>query len=151
MAASATTPSSVTAARQELLSSTRPGTSRPVMPPSVLPATYTPIAVPSSAGCTSSPRWATATATTAASEIPTSPRASSSSQKYGAAAAAKVKTQASSSPARITGTRPSDSATEDSGSIPSAIAPVAAETVRLAAVGPTPKSAPIAGSSAWVE
>ena len=32
-----------------------------------------------------------------------------------------------------------------------AIAPVAADTVRLAAVGPTPKSAPIAGSSAWVE
>ena len=74
-ATSATTPSSATAARHELLSSTRPGISRPEMPPRVLPATYTPIAVPSSAGCTSSPRCATATATTAASETPTSPRA----------------------------------------------------------------------------
>ena len=59
--------------------------------------------------------------------------------------------QATSSPARITGTRPTDSASEESGRIASASAPVAAETVRLAAVGPTPKSAPIAGSSACVE
>ena len=121
------------------------------MPPSVLPATYTPIAVPSSAGRTSSPRCATATATTAASATPTRARATSSTAKNGAAAETKVKTQAASRPTRMTRTRPSDSAAEDSGRIAKARAPVDAETVRLAAVGETPKSAPMAGSSAWVE
>src|SRR4051794_4305262 len=109
------------------------------------------MAVPSSAGRTSSPRWATATATTAASPTPTSPRSASSTQNAGAAAARTVARQAPSRPLCITAGRPTVSASDDSGRIARASAPVAADTVRRAAVGPPRKDAPIAGSSACVE
>src|SRR4051794_18972657 len=109
------------------------------------------MAVPSSAGRTSSPRWATATATTAASPTPTSPRSASSTQNAGAAAARNVARQATSRPLCITAGRPTVSASDDSGRIARASAPVAADTVRRAAVGPPRKDAPIAGSSACVE
>lgn len=51
----------------------------------------------------------------------------------------------------MTGARPTVSASEERGKIASASAPVAADTVRLAAVGPTSKVPPIGGSNACVE
>ncbi len=117
----------------------------------MVPATYSPIARPAAGGSTSSPMWPIATATTPARARPTSTRVAIRTQNAGLTPPAATAAQATARATVMTRVRPARSARPDMGSTVRPTSPVVTDTVRLAAVGPTPKAAPIEGSSACVE
>ena len=116
-----------------------------------MPATYSPIARPAAEGSTSSPMCPMATATTPARARPTSTRVATRAQNAVHAAPAATPAHATASATVMTRVRPARSASADMGSTVRPTRPVVTDTVRLAAVGPTPNAAPSEGSSAWVE
>ena len=85
------------AARQPKWSATAPVSTRPAMPPNAVPPTYRPIAMPSPCGCTSSARYAIATAGTPPSTTPSNARVASNPCQPGSIAAANVNADDSTS------------------------------------------------------
>ncbi|MNR09273.1 hypothetical protein D3C85_1254690 [compost metagenome] len=117
------------------------------MPPSALPAIYSPSALPSELASTSSLRYAIATAGKPASTMPKAARDQTSAPKPCVSVAANVSSAPTSRAATISGLRPRRSASRLAGISISAIDSVPAESTVLARAAPLPNSAENSGSS----
>ena len=124
---------------------------RPLMPPTLLPATNRPIAVTSARGVTSSARYAVAEAGSPASAAPWTARSATSTGSDGAKGTSSPTVTATASDAVMTVRRPKRSDSALIGSTDTARPPVAAATVQLASLAVPPMSPEISGSRAWVE
>lgn len=149
--ATAITPIVPTAARQPHSCATQPVMTRPLIPPMELPATNRPIAATSALGRTSSARYAIAEAGRPARAAPWSARSAISAPSEGANGTSRPTATATDRDAVITVRRPNRSDRALSGRTHRASAPVAPDTVQLAALALTPKSAETRGSRACVE
>ncbi len=147
----ATAPITPTETRQPHSCATQPVITRPLMPPTLLPATNSPIAVTSAFGRTSSARYAVAEAGSPASAAPCTPRSTTSAPSDGAKGTSMPTVTATASEAVITVRRPKRSDRALIGRTNRASPPVAAATVQLASLAATPNSPEISGSRAWVE
>ncbi len=124
---------------------------RPLIPPTLLPATNSPIAVTSAFGVTSSARYAVAEAGSPASAAPWSARSATSAPSDGANGTSRPRVTATASEAVMTVRRPNRSDRALIGSTNSARPPVAADTVQLASLALTANSPDTSGSRACVE
>ncbi len=149
--ATATRPITPTATRQPHSWATQPVMIRPLIPPTLLPATNRPIAVTSARGRTSSARYAVAEAGSPASAAPCTARSATSAGSEGAKGTSSPTVTARASEAVMTVRRPNRSDSALIGSTNTARPPVAAATVQLASLAVTPRSPEISGSRAWVE
>ena len=140
-----------TATRQPHSCATQPVMTRPLIPPTLLPATNRPIAVISALGLTSSARYAVADAGSPARAAPCSARSTTRTPSDGAKGTSSPIVTATASDPVMTARRPKRSDRALIGSTNSASPPVAAATVQLASLAATPNSPEISGSSACVE
>lgn len=140
-----------TATRQPHSWATQPVMIRPLIPPTLLPATNRPIAVISALGRTSSARYAVADAGSPASAAPCTARSTTSAPIDGAKGTSRPTVTATARDAVINVRRPKRSDSALIGRTNSASPPVAADTVQLASLALTPKSEETSGSRAWVE
>lgn len=124
---------------------------RPLIPPTLLPATNSPIAVTSAFGLTSSARYAVAEAGSPARAAPCTARSTTSAVSEGAKGTRRPTVTATASDAVMTVRRPKRSDRALIGSTNSARPPVAAATVQLASLAATPNSPEISGRRACVE
>ncbi len=104
--ATAITPMTPTATRQPHSCATQPVMTRPLIPPTLLPATNSPIAVISALGLTSSARYAVADAGSPARAAPWSARSTTSTPSDGAKGTSRPIVTATASDPVMTARRP---------------------------------------------
>jgi hypothetical protein len=148
-----TTPSTampLMAARQPPRSASPPATRRPVMPPTAVPAMYSPLALAWLSWWTSSRKYAMATAGRPAIAIPCRPLSASRVCQFGAIAQRTAIAAAAATDQRISLVRPSTSEAGPaiSSAIPRPI--VAKDTLKALWLGDTWNTRANSGRSAWV-